>query len=121
MRSKLVANGIRGPEVSSFCTFLGKVAMRRLAPVRLAPGREVVLRALVGRGVEAKDRAALAHLFGDEILEGGHLVRLLGNLVREVRRYHHHAFAVANHDVARPDRRVATADGYVDVQRLVLR
>ena len=38
-----------------------------------------------------------------------------------MRRDHHHAFAVADHDVARKHRCVAAADRHVDVERLVQR
>src|SRR6266478_5217986 len=41
---------------------------RRLPPVRLPPHRKILWRLLVGRRIEAEDRAALADLFSNKIL-----------------------------------------------------
>src|SRR5712672_404973 len=91
----------------------------RLSPVRLAPRGKILWRLLVGRGIEAEDRAALADLLGDKILERGHLDRLIGDLVGKVRGDHDHAVAVAENDVAGKYRRIAAADRDVDLDRLM--
>src|SRR4029453_5213648 len=89
--------------------------------VGLAPGRKILWRLLVGCGVEAEDGAAAANLLGDEILERGHLDRLVGDLVGEVRGDHDDAVAVAEDDIAGKPWRVAAADRDVDLDGLVQR
>ncbi len=76
---------------------------------------------LVDRRVEADDRTAFLNFLGHEVLERGHLDRLLGDLLGQMGGDDDHALGIAHHDVARPDRRVAAADGHVDLDRLVAR
>src|SRR5437764_1259056 len=65
-----------------------------LSSVRLPPHGEIDQRLLVRRRIEPENAVALADLLGDKILESGHLESLVGDLVGEMRRDHHHAVAV---------------------------
>ena len=82
----------------------------RLSSPRFSPRGEIDQRLLVGRGIEPENAAAGLHLFGDEILERGHLEGFVGDLLGEMRGDHDHAVAVAEDDVAGKHRRVAAAD-----------
>ena len=83
--------------------------------------RRIGQRLLVGGGIKPEDRAALADLLGDEILERRHLEGFVGDLIGKMRGDHHHAVAVAQDDVAGKHRRIAAADRHVDFDRLVQR
>src|SRR6202000_1230153 len=90
-----------------------------LSPPRLAPLGEIDQRLLVSGGIKPENAAAGLHLFGDEILERGHLEGLVGDFLGKLGRNHDHAVAVAEDDVAGKYRRVATADRTVDLDRLM--
>src|SRR5438067_831443 len=87
--------------------------------VRGSPGGEVLERPFLRRRIEAEYRATLQDFLRDEVLEGRHLDRLIGELVGKMRRQHDDAFAIADDHVAREYRRVAAADRNVDVDGLV--
>ena len=61
------------------------------------------------------------NLLGDEILECGHLHGFGGDLVGQVRRDDDDALAIADHDVAGEDGRVAATDRFIDPDGLVHR
>ena len=73
----------------------------------------------IGR-VEAEDRLPLAHFLGHEGLEQVLFRSVMGDLLGDVGRDHHHALAVADHDVAREYRHAAAADRHVQVDRMML-
>jgi hypothetical protein len=65
----------------------------------------------VGCGIQPKDARARLHALGHEVLVGGHLDRLGGDLVDEGRRDNDHAVLVAQDDVAREHRASPQAIG----------
>src|SRR5262245_42527234 len=96
-----------------------EAAIACLPPVLLAPGGEVLQRFWIGRGIEAEDALTRLHTLSDEILIGGHLERLVGDLVGEMYRDHDHAVTIAQDHVAGEYRRIATGDRHVDVDGVV--
>src|SRR6266571_7686608 len=82
------------------------------------PGLELGAR-LRARRVQAEDAAAFPDARLDPVLELGLLRRLVGDLVRDGCRDHHHALGVADHDVARVDRHAAAADRHLAVDGVV--
>src|SRR5476651_97223 len=66
------------------------------SPSRLLPPcREIGQGLLVGCGIEPENRTAALHLFGDEILERGHLEGFVGDFIGEMGGDDDHAIAVA--------------------------
>src|SRR6185503_5070069 len=60
-----------GPAITRRTCQISENAPAALSPLGLAPGGEIYLRLLVRRRIEAENRTALMHLFGDKILEHG--------------------------------------------------
>src|SRR5258707_1773789 len=96
-------------------------SLAMLAPFGLPPGREIGLRLLLCGRIEAEDGAALHPLFGDEVLQRGHLGPFVGNLVGKMRGQDHDAVVIADDDVPGPDRRVAAPDRHVELDGLMQR
>ena len=85
----------------------------------LAPGSELLKRLVLGRGVEADDRFARFDLFGNEVLESGHLKGLLSDLFGQVCRDHDDTVVIADNDITRKDGDITAADRDIQVESLV--
>ena len=94
---------------------------RRSSIVGFSPDLKVFSRLIFRRRVEANDSAALQNFLGHKILKGGHLDCFIRDLISQMRWHDHNSLRIANDDVARKDRSIATADRSIYLDCLMQR
>src|SRR5215212_3559197 len=101
----------------------GKCTVKNLLNWRLsalgAPGLVRGFRRRI-RWIEAERRLPFAHPLDHEGLEQVLFGSLVGDFLGNVRWNDNHAFAIADHDIARKNRDAATTDWHVEVGCMVL-
>src|SRR5690606_4808204 len=82
----------------------------------LPPGGEFLGETIQRPGIQADDRRAALDLLDHEILIGGHLDRLVGDILGNGLWNDDHAIVVPHDDIARKHRHIAAADRHVEIE-----